>query len=128
MHDTPGKAAFNRQRRDLSHGCVRVAEPERLAEFVLDDQKGWNKETITQAMSGSKTRHVTLKRPVPVVFYYGTAFVDPENRLRFYPDIYGLDEQMKKALEDVGTMPTEAIDSDKQLLANGGASNPSITP
>ena len=119
MHDTPSKAAFNRQRRDLSHGCVRVSEPERLAEFVLGDQKGWDKEKITQAMSASKTRHVTLKRAIPVVFYYGTTFVDPENRLRFYPDIYGLDEQMRNVLKNTGTPTSAAVDSDKQLLANG---------
>ena len=119
MHDTPSKAAFNRQRRDLSHGCVRVSEPERLAEFVLGDQKGWDKEKISQAMSASKTRHVTLKRTIPVLFYYGTTFVDPENRLRFYPDIYGLDEQMRNVLKNIGTMTTVAVDSDKQLLAPG---------
>jgi len=119
MHDTPGKAAFNRQRRDLSHGCVRVSEPERLAEFVLGSQKGWDKEKITLAMSASKTRHVALKRAIPVLFYYGTTFVDPENRLRFYPDIYGLDEQMRSVIKNTGTMKAVAVDSDKQLLADG---------
>jgi len=98
LHDTPGRAAFNRPRRDLSHGCVRVAEPEQLAAFVLGDQEGWDKESIKQAMSAPKTRHVTLKRSVPVLFYYATTFVDHENRLRFYPDVYGQDEVLKKAL------------------------------
>ncbi len=98
LHDTPGHAAFNRPRRDLSHGCVRVADPEQLAAFVLGDQEGWDKESIKQAMSAPKTRHVTLKRSVPVLFYYATTFVDHENRLRFYPDVYGQDEQLKKAL------------------------------
>jgi L,D-transpeptidase YcbB len=65
---------------------------------VLGDQEGWDKETIKQAMSAPKTRHVTLKRSVPVLFYYATTFVDHENRLRFYPDVYGQDEQLKKAL------------------------------
>jgi len=98
LHDTPSRSAFNRPRRDLSHGCVRVSQPERLAEFVLGDQQGWDKETIKQAMSTPKNRHVTLKHAVPVLFYYATTFVDHENRLRFYPDIYGQDEQLKKAL------------------------------
>ncbi|MBS3963322.1 MAG: L,D-transpeptidase family protein [Methylomonas sp.] len=101
LHDTPSQAAFNRSRRDLSHGCVRVSDPERLAEFVLGDQQGWDKETIRQAMSAAKTRHVALKRTVPVLFYYGTTFVDHENKLRFYPDVYGQDEQLKRALNKV---------------------------
>lgn len=99
LHDTPSHAAFNRPRRDLSHGCVRVSEPAQLAEFVLSDQQGWDKETIKQAMSAPKTRHVTLKRAVPVLFYYGTTFVDHQNQLRFYPDIYGQDEQLRRALQ-----------------------------
>ena len=98
LHDTPGRAAFNKPRRDLSHGCVRVSDPERLAAFVLGEQKGWDIERIREAMSTPKTRHVTLSQSVPVLFYYATTFVDPDNQLRFYPDIYGQDEQLKQAL------------------------------
>lgn len=101
LHDTPAKTAFNRSRRDLSHGCVRVSEPERLAAFVLGDQKGWGKEAIKQAMSAPKTRRVALKRAVPVLFYYGTTFVDHENQLRSYPDVYGLDEHLRNALNEI---------------------------
>ncbi|WP_230874602.1 L,D-transpeptidase family protein [Methylomonas sp. LL1] len=127
LHDTPGRAAFNRPRRDLSHGCVRVSEPERLAEFVLGDQEGWDKETIKQAMSAPKTRHVTLKRAVPVLFYYATTFVDHENQLRFYPDVYGQDEQLKKALLKLQTPATAYSSPNNQLVASktiDAAANP----
>lgn len=118
LHDTPGHAAFNRPRRDLSHGCVRVADPEQLAQFVLGDQPGWDKESIKQAMSAPKTRHVTLKRAVPVLFYYATTFVDHENQLHFYPDIYGQDEQLKKALSKI-QLPTAASPTHgNQLVAS----------
>lgn len=115
LHDTPSKAAFNRPRRDLSHGCVRVSEPERLAEFVLGEQQGWDTETIKQAMSASKTRHVTLKRAIPVLFYYGTTFVDHENQLHFYPDIYGQDEQLKQALNKLQSPVLVKSDASNQL-------------
>lgn len=118
LHDTPAQAAFNRQRRDLSHGCVRVSQPEQLAEFVLGDQQGWDKETIKQAMSAPKTRHVTLKRAVPVLFYYATTFVDHENQLRFYPDIYGQDEQLKKALNKLHTPATANSAQGNQLASS----------
>jgi len=118
LHDTPSKAAFSRQRRDLSHGCVRVSEPERLAEFVLSDQQGWDSDRIKQAMSAPKTRHVTLSRSIPVLFYYGTTFVDPENQLRFYPDVYGLDEQMRKVLNEIQERTLLGNAPDRQLLAN----------
>jgi L,D-transpeptidase YcbB len=117
LHDTPGRAAFNRPRRDLSHGCVRVSQPEQLAEFVLSDQQGWDRETIKQAMSAPKNRHVTLKRAVPVLFYYATTFVDPENQLHFYPDIYGQDEQLKKALNKRQAPPMTSAAPNNQLAA-----------
>lgn len=116
LHDTPGQAAFKRPRRDLSHGCVRVSEPEQLAQFVLSDQQGWDKDSIKQAMSAPKTRHVTLKRAVPVLFYYGTTFVDHQNHLRFYPDVYGQDELLKKALTKFQA-PAMA-NPDKQLVVS----------
>lgn len=118
MHDTPSKAVFSRQRRDLSHGCVRLSEPERLAEFVLSDQQGWDSDKIKQAMSASKTRHVTLSRSIPVLFYYGTTFVDPQNQLRFYPDVYGLDEQMRKVMNQIQQNARVENLPAQQLLAN----------
>ena len=118
LHDTPGHAAFSRTRRDLSHGCVRVSEPEQLAEFVLGGQEGWDKETIKQAMSAPKNRHVTLKRAVPVLFYYATTFVDHENQLHFYPDVYGQDEQLKKALDKTQGPPMTSAVRNDQLAAN----------
>ncbi len=118
LHDTPGHAAFNRPRRDLSHGCVRVSQPEQLAEFVLGNQNGWDKETIKQAMSAPKNRHVTLKRAVPVLFYYATTFVDHENQLRYYPDIYGQDEQLKKALSKIQASTAANSIQQHQLVAS----------
>ncbi|MBD9357087.1 L,D-transpeptidase family protein [Methylomonas albis] len=98
LHDTPGKSAFNRDRRDLSHGCVRVAEAEKLAEFVLGDETAWDQQTIQQAMAGPKTQRVSLKNSIPVLFFYTTVFVDRDDKPRFYPDIYGQDSLLQNAL------------------------------
>jgi len=98
LHDTPSKTAFNRDRRDLSHGCVRVADAEKLAEFVLDGQEGWDLQAIREAMTATKTQRVSLKRSIPVLFFYTTAFVDQDNKPRFYPDIYGHDMLLQKIL------------------------------
>ncbi|MGD0961629.1 MAG: L,D-transpeptidase family protein [Methylomonas sp.] len=105
LHDTPFRGAFNRDRRDLSHGCVRVAEAEKLAEFVLGNQQGWDKQSIQQAMTGTKTKRVSLKKSIPVLFFYSTAFAGQDNKLRFYPDIYGYDEQLQAALNKSANQP-----------------------
>ena len=106
LHDTSSPNLFNRSQRDLSHGCVRVAEAEKLAEFVLSNQPEtqWDIEAIQQAMSGSKTRRVSLKNPIPVLFFYTTTFVDQDNQIHFYQDIYNQDAALEKAL---GKIPLE---------------------
>ena len=81
-------------------------------------------------MSSPKNRHVTLKRAVPVLFYYATSFVDEENHLRFYPDVYGQDEQLKKALNKIQTSTAVNSSQNTQLTVSKttkAAASPSIT-
>jgi murein L,D-transpeptidase YcbB/YkuD len=96
LHDTPSQTLFNKSRRDFSHGCVRVENPEGLAEFALKNQ--WSKETIQQALNNPKTQRVILKKSIPVLFFYTTAFFDQYDNLVFYPDIYGYDIILLEAL------------------------------
>src|SRR5262249_37555908 len=48
LHGTPAQSLFSRARRDFSHGCIRVENPEELAEWVLRDQPGWDAARIRQ--------------------------------------------------------------------------------
>ncbi len=98
LHDTPSHNLFNRSRRDFSHGCVRVADAEKLAEFVLSHQPGWDSVAIQQAMNSDRTQRVALRHSIPVLFFYTTSFVDQDNRVHFYQDIYGQDAILQKAL------------------------------
>jgi len=107
LHDTPSSSLFSRSRRDFSHGCVRVADPEGLAEFALKDQ--WSKETIQKALHNPKTQRVVLKKPIPVLFFYTTAFFDHEDKLVFYPDIYGHDTVLLEALKNTEDLSDQAI-------------------
>jgi murein L,D-transpeptidase YcbB/YkuD len=109
LHDTPSINLFVKSRRDFSHGCVRVEKPDLLAEFVLKDQDGWNKDSIKQALDGGKTQRVLLKKPIGVLFFYTTAFFDQENHLTFYQDIYGHDPILQTALSKPQDLADDAI-------------------
>ncbi|SJM91941.1 L,D-transpeptidase family protein [Crenothrix polyspora] len=98
LHDTPSKALFKKTRRDFSHGCVRVETPEKLAEFVFKNQKGWDKTAIKKAMQHTEMQEVILDKPIPVLLYYSTAFFDSADNLMFYPDIYDKDAPLLTAL------------------------------
>jgi murein L,D-transpeptidase YcbB/YkuD len=89
---------FERSRRDLSHGCIRVEHPAALAQYVLAGQRQWNADTIQEALQPGPTKHVDLARSIPVVLFYATAGVDGEGKARFAPDIYGRDVKLERDL------------------------------
>jgi len=108
MHGTPAPALFRQDRRDFSHGCVRVADPIALAEWALKDRPEWSRARILEAMEGEQSRHVQLPRPVHVILFYTTAIVDPENgAIHFAEDIYGHDARLDRALaQSLGAPPS----------------------
>jgi len=97
LHDTPGKAAFTKANRALSHGCVRVEQILPLASYALSgDLKTMKK--ITQAIDAGKTQYLPLSRKLPVYFLYWTAFAGPDGALELRPDIYGRDQRLIAAM------------------------------
>jgi L,D-transpeptidase YcbB len=91
LHDTPEDSLFARSARSFSHGCVRVDQPQALAEWVLHGQEPWTTDAIASAMSSGNERHVKLAEPVPVHIVYQTAWVDDDGTLRFAKDVYDHD-------------------------------------
>jgi len=97
MHDTPERELFARSFRALSHGCMRLSRPRKLAEILLAEDKGWSAARVRSMFSGY-TREVSLDKHVPVHVTYLTARVDKNGRLRTYGDLYGLDSRVGSAL------------------------------
>lgn len=97
MHDTPERGLFARSFRGLSHGCMRVGDPRRLAEVLLGEDKGWSKEKVA-SLYQSGTQSIALDSHIPVHMTYFTAMVDYRGNLRTFADLYGLDARVGKAL------------------------------
>ena len=94
LHDTPSKSLFSKEQRAFSHGCIRVAEPKRLAMYVLRNQLEWTESRIDSAMNSNKEQYVNIKDPIPVFIAYFTAWVDSKGRLNFRNDIYNRDSKL----------------------------------
>ena len=94
LHDTPTDRLFFKQKRALSHGCIRVEKPVALAEFVMGlDHPDWTPERITTAMHANKEEAVGLKTPLPVHIGYWTAWVEADGKTVTYTDDpYGIDK------------------------------------
>lgn len=91
FHDTPAKSLFEKDKRAFSHGCIRLAEPKKMATYLLQEDASWTPERIDEAMNAGVEKYVKLKQPVPVLITYYTSWVDETGRLRFAEDIYGHD-------------------------------------
>ena len=88
LHDTPAKSLFSRDRRDFSHGCVRVSDPPALAAFLLRNTPGWDAAAISAAMEAERPKVVLLKPRVPVWLIYTTAIASADGTLAFFEDVY----------------------------------------
>jgi murein L,D-transpeptidase YcbB/YkuD len=98
LHDTPAQTLFQRSRRDFSHGCVRVEEPEALAVWVLRDQPDWTRERIAEALAGADERWVSVRSRILVILLAGTARVRRDGSVAFTEDLYGHDAALERAL------------------------------
>jgi murein L,D-transpeptidase YcbB/YkuD len=98
LHDTPARDLFGETNRAFSHGCIRVAEPLKLALYLLRNDPKYTAESIQSLMYGGKETTVRLKNKVPVFITYFTAFADEKGQINFREDIYHHDEILKKIL------------------------------
>jgi murein L,D-transpeptidase YcbB/YkuD len=94
LHDTPSKSLFNEDNRAFSHGCIRLAEPQKLALYLLRNQPEWTPEKVSAAMNLGKEQYVPLKSSMPVIITYFTSWVDKVGKLNFRNDVYGRDKRL----------------------------------
>lgn len=98
LHDTNEKHFFKRDDRALSHGCIRVSEPTRLAQWILGGDTTWTDERMKKAMKQDRPETVKLNSHIPVLIVYHTAGVDENGVLRSFNDVYKYDEELEKLL------------------------------
>jgi murein L,D-transpeptidase YcbB/YkuD len=98
LHDTPTKSLFEEDKRAFSHGCIRLAEPIKLAKYLLKNDDKWNDQKIVEAMGAGIEKYVVLKKTLPVYITYLTCWVDNKGVLQFRDDVYELNEKLLKMI------------------------------
>jgi murein L,D-transpeptidase YcbB/YkuD len=98
FHDTPSKGLFEQTYRAASHGCVRLGEPEKMANWILSNDANWSQDSVRRSLQLTKETHIKLRKPIPVFIGYFTAWVDQQGKLNFRDDIYGHDKKMMEKL------------------------------
>lgn len=94
LHDTPARALFDRSARALSHGCIRLQFPNRLAAYLLHDPD----EKFSNRIGEKYPTRLELDDGIPVYLVYWTVFVPADDNVHFREDIYGHDARMRMAL------------------------------
>jgi murein L,D-transpeptidase YcbB/YkuD len=124
LHYTSNPGAFSRESRAISHGCVRVERPFDLARYMLDEPDDWTLDKIRISMGMQPETeqgilymrdflarrkneneepkligYVPVKPRVPIYIIYQTIWPDQHGTMRTWPDVYGYDQQLAKALK-----------------------------
>ncbi|AJY47098.1 hypothetical protein TM49_17750 [Martelella endophytica] len=97
MHDTPQKSFFDRDVRALSHGCVRLAEPNKMAAAVL----GIPESDVEANIATGQNMPVDLPHKFPVYVSYFTAWPDANGEVQYYDDVYERDMYLDRAFDAV---------------------------
>ena len=98
LHDTEAKNLFNEKIRAFSHGCIRLEDAEKMANYLLRSDSEWTPEKILAAMNSSKEQFVPVKKPVPVIITYFTSWIDEKGIINFREDVYGHDKKTMEKL------------------------------
>lgn len=106
LHDTPNRALLEKPERAFSNGCIRVKNPETLADLLLAGQVADPAAAFEGWVAAKAEKTVNLARPIMVHIDYRTVFLDASGRLQRRPDVYGRDAEVWQALQNVGvTLP-----------------------
>lgn len=106
LHDTPHRELFAKDARAFSNGCIRLQDPDGLADLLLGDQITDAAAAFDGWVASKAEKTVTLKRPIPVHLVYNTVFLDDAGVPRYRDDVYGRDAEVFRALEKTGvTLP-----------------------
>ncbi|MCH1932073.1 L,D-transpeptidase family protein [Shewanella sp. A25] len=97
LHDTPAKNLFEQTNRAFSHGCIRVKDPQVLADKLLSANANWSNATLQEKLAEGKTENLFLDEPLDVLIMYWTVAIK-DGKLKFYNDVYKRDPVLIEAL------------------------------
>jgi murein L,D-transpeptidase YcbB/YkuD len=131
-HDTQDKSLFAQDVRAASHGCMRVQDPAKYAEVLLNiarPREHWTAQRI-KGMFGSSEQDIQLQpTPIWVHLTYQTAFADAAGKLQMRRDLYNLDSRTLAAIKrERGNLEPAPERKRDQEIATGTGTTRSARP
>ncbi len=104
LHDTNAPGLFAKDFRALSSGCIRLAEPRKVANFILGPNENWSDDKLQTYLDKSKTVEVRAEQKLPVFILYQTIWFDDQGDLVYGNDLYGNDIKLVRELQKAGRL------------------------
>jgi hypothetical protein len=98
LHDTPSKKLFKNKNRTYSHGCIRLENPDKLAQYITDNYNSHTKSDISNLISENNRHVIDLSEKVKIHIQYITCSGDQNSEIVFHEDIYNKDKEEIKAV------------------------------
>lgn len=96
LHDTNARWLFSKSNRALSHGCVRVKDFMKLADFLVRNDTIRHHPDTLRSWIGRQEKHVVSGfTKVPIFIRYFSC-EGKNGKLKIYEDIYGEDKLLKE--------------------------------
>ncbi|MFC3852354.1 murein L,D-transpeptidase [Salinispirillum marinum] len=96
LHDTPEQRHFALRERAYSAGCVRIEDPDLLADLLVGT--GRNQRHLANARNTEDTSVIGLDVSVPIYLVYFTVAPDATGMPTFRDDVYDRDVLMREAM------------------------------
>jgi murein L,D-transpeptidase YcbB/YkuD len=114
LHDTPSKSLFNENERTFSSGCVRIENPFKFGELLLNDPK-WTEQALMEVIESKETKQISLKKSVTILLLYWTVRVEDDGTVVFKKDIYERDQNILSGLKSQFKFRKRPILTDKKI-------------
>jgi murein L,D-transpeptidase YcbB/YkuD len=136
QHDTNEKFMFAHDVRTFSHGCMRIQDPAKYAEVLLNlarPSEHWTVDRVTRLYSGGEQDIALPSAAIWVHVTYQSALVDDSGKLQVRRDVYGLDTRTLAAIRsERGVIEPTPEGKGEQAEVASAASQPSrrkvVTP
>jgi murein L,D-transpeptidase YcbB/YkuD len=132
QHDTNEKFMFAHEARAYSHGCMRVQDPAKYADVLLNIARPgehWTAEKVTRMFGGGEQDIALQPAQIWVHLTYQSAFVDDNGKLQVRRDVYNLDSRTLAAIKServiIETVPEG---KSEQVVASGSGGRRAATP
>ena len=117
QHDTNERFMFAREVRAYSHGCMRVQDPAKYAEVLLNIARPgehWTVEKVKRMFGGGEQDIQLQSAQIWVHLTYQSAFVDDNGKLQVRRDVYNLDSRTLAAIKSERAIIESAPEGKKE--------------